>query len=322
MRDWQHGKRRWMGAFIAIVILAAATSAFADHLSELIVFDQTNAEKKFDEGLVRQHLGLLNADGKPALPLVPLVSADGLRAAYDMNGAGTNPSFDTRLTELRTDAGTLIVMTHGNLGVLTMENRLVKGFGAGTGAGDACANAALPVTRALTNATIRMAVCHAGKSSGTVTSVAQSLRDAIVAAGGSVSTMTASVDPVQININQRVRVRNGYDPTVAELTAALAAANAYSAAGKAMKDQYKDYQAALDVAAPPDLQGSKIIAVLKYEGVIDTFTLTKTRSTHPDPHVRALEDFEKIITDTECVEGCGPVDVQPSTWSGLKNRYR
>jgi len=118
---------------IAVLALTIAAPAFADHLDELILFDQSGAERKLDEGLVRQRLGLLNADGQPALPLVALVSADGKRAAYDTNGAMSNPSFDSRLVELKGDGGSLVLITHGNTGIITMERKIVKGFGTGTG---------------------------------------------------------------------------------------------------------------------------------------------------------------------------------------------
>jgi hypothetical protein len=317
------GRSRRFPIWLAAVCVAAAAPASADHLDELILFDQTGAEQKLDEGLVRQRLGLLNADGRPALPLVPLVSADGKRAAYDMDGTPTNPSFDGRLVELKGDGGTLVLLTHGNTGIITMERQLVKGFGAGTGSNDACAQPALPVTRVLRNLTIRMAVCLAARTGNQVTAVSQSLRDAIVAAGGSITALSATADTVDVLVSQRVRIRDGYTPTEAEVRAVVDTVNAFSVGRRPFASQYVDYQGAINAKAPPDSLGTKIFAVLEYSTEpIDGFVLRRTPSTHPGPLLGSLEDLEVIIHDGECLENCGPVSVESASWGRVKALYR
>jgi len=180
----------------------------------------------------------------------------------------------------------------------------------------------LPVTRQLTNVTIRMAVCQAPKTANMVTAVSRSLSDAIVAAGGSVATLTASPNQVEVCAHQRVRVREGYELNERETLAVVAAVRAFSVGGRAMASQYADYQAAIDVAAPPDRQGAKIIAVLAYEADIDGFMLQKAPSTNPNPLIRSLEDLDVVITDLECVDSCVPVGVEAAPWTRVKALYR
>ena len=309
-----------MVLFAALLSCITLSTAAANHLDELILFDQTNSAEKLDEGLVRQRLGLLNADGRPTLPLVALVSADGKRAAYDMTGGGANPTFDNRLIELKNDTGVLTLITHGNKGVIVMEQKKVKGFGAGTGTTEDCVEAALPVTTVRTNVTVNMVVCSADKSSVGVTSVASSLTTAMTAAGGSVSTMNASANPVEVVARLSVRARPGAGFTAAEVTAVGTAINAFNPGGRAFANQYRDLQTAIDAACPPDGQGSRIIAVIRYSAVVNGVTIQK--SVDVGRHTDALEDIVRDVTEETCEDTCSTVSVTPASWSQVKHLYR
>ncbi len=286
----------------------------ADHLEEVIIYDTTRNQDNQDEGLARQRLGLLDAFGNPdpgaTNVLPPLVSADGLKRAVDI---GAGDTFAGGFDLLKADGGVLVVLLHGRTGVIAIGATKYKGFGTGTGVTDACIPDAYPLDGepAKTNMTIHLVVCQAGASGGGVTSVATTLRDAIVALGGSVSTIN-STNVNAVTIARRAwRKRAGATMSAAD-SAAASAAIGTTLVGTDFKNKWKTLQQRLDAAVAPDGTGSRAIAKMLYIGKMGATEIQKTAD-EPGP----FYDDES----SACTEDC-PLGVTATSWGVLKTLFR
>ena len=66
-----------MLVIVLVAAMATTTQAAAQDLDEVIIIDTTNDAGKFDEGVARQCLDLLNSNGEPQTAggnLLPMVS--------------------------------------------------------------------------------------------------------------------------------------------------------------------------------------------------------------------------------------------------------
>jgi hypothetical protein len=179
----------------------------------IYISDFRDRNGPFREGLMRQYLGLLNANGRPTLNmgnLPPLVSADGTKKGFDMDG-GSFTLFREAVAALKPNGGTLIINTHGTAtneeppkaaGGIIINGSEVRGFFPGTGG---CGDDPYRLDNigVKTNVTVHMIVCFAAAQCqfpDCVRSVAETLRRSIVDPGGSVTNINALNVPVNIGI--------------------------------------------------------------------------------------------------------------------------
>lgn len=302
--------------FASLALTVAVPQAVvADHIEESLLFDSLNNADNQDEGLVRQRLGLLDADGNPDPDgdniLPALVSGDGLKVAHDIGAGGT---FAGGFGTLKGDGAVLTVLLHGRTGVIRIgAGSTFKGFGTGTGNTEACVAAPyqLDGQGAHTNMTVHLVVCQAGATATGITSVAASLREEIVSLGGSVSTLNStSVNALSI-ARRRWRKRAGATMSAAD-SAAVSTALGQTLLGTAFKDKWKTLQQRLDTAAAPDLTGSRAVAVMLYIGKMGGVEIQKF------PDVPGLYYDDEI---SDCTVECA-VSVRESSWSRVKATYR
>lgn len=311
-----HPRVRLSGMLAAALacIAAAPRPARADHLEEVIIYDSTRNEDNQDEGLARQRLGLLDAFGNPdpgaTGTLPPLVSADGLKRAADI---GAGDSFEGGFNLLKADGGVLTVMFHGRKGVIAIGGTKYKGFGNGTGSPDACVGGPYELgdQPAKTGLTIHMLVCQAGAGGGGITPVATTLRNAVVALGGSVSTLNSTDQNAQVIARRGWRQRAGATMSAADSAAANGAIRP-TLLRTPFKDKWKKLQERLDDAVAPDGTGSRAVAKLLYIGKMGATEIQKT------PVDEGLFYDDETV---ECTDECS-VSVQATSWTRVKGIYR
>lgn len=256
---------------VAILLFLPPDSLHAyvlgDNLDEVLVFDSKGDDKGFDQGLVRQRLGLLDANGKPLVDgagaLKPLVSADGTKKGYDMNG-GKGTKLKDAAENLKGNGATLTLITHGLTGKIEVDGVTRPGFGTGTGKKDECTlppPSQLNGIGAKTNLTVNLVVCYGSETEAGVTDVSGSLTGEIASLGGSVTTIRHDADDCPVRVSKSW-IGSGLTPE--EKQAADNALSNCIVGNRAFKNQYAALQTALDNAVGE----GKVTATLHYSADI------------------------------------------------------
>ena len=308
--------------FTAAAITALCThpqEARAQPYDEVIIWDSTTG-KPWDEGLARQRLGLLDADGKPQVDndgnLVPMVSANGKKKAFDNKG-GNGTKFEAAVLQLAANNGVLTIIVHGGRGFIELDGEDKAGFGVvGTGVKD-CNGKGVPVlfsptlvdgvANAKTNVDINLVVCYAGLATNFKASVAATLKEEIEASGrskGSVSSVTATEVKAFVGLTGKYEELPGVTLTQQQEEELLDSLESFKARVESeqsipLKDQYSALQAALDGGVGQD----KVKAMISYYGKIDNARIKAP----PPPTTYATVTADSIESEESNCDSCAVV---------------